>query len=195
MTFPASRGRLGAPETPLRASKVDRRAAGPARPAPAPGSRARTSQGQGEGHKRPALGAWVPERTGEGASPAGDWVGRRRGLAAPGRSDGYEEAEWAWLRSGRDCGRSGRGLGKGRGFTKGRGSGRLLGEARLKGSLLGLSGEKFIVDVGGARRRGGVCLGMKLSESDGHSGGVGFKRVIWASLVESPWWKLGFPGC
>lgn len=51
----------------------------------------------GRGTKGRLSGPGSPSRLGRGASPAGDWVGRRRDLAAPGRSDGYEEAEWAWF--------------------------------------------------------------------------------------------------
>lgn len=99
MTFPASRGRLRAPETPLRASKVDSPGRGPSQTCPCPGLPGPHLSGTGgRGTKGRLSGPGSPNGLGRGASPAGDWVGRRRGLAAPGRSDGYEEVEWAWLR-------------------------------------------------------------------------------------------------
>lgn len=39
---------------------------------------------RGEGHKRPALGAWVPEQTGEGGQPRGRLGGEEAGLSGAG---------------------------------------------------------------------------------------------------------------
>lgn len=91
---------------------------GPARPAPALAPAHLRDRG---GAQRPALGAWVPGTDWGGGQPRGRLGGEEAGLAVPGRSDGYEEAEWAWLHEWAGLWSKWEGLGQGARFTKGRG--------------------------------------------------------------------------